>query len=203
MKSNTKMYLYGASGHAKVIIDILKATGMEVNALFDDNPEILNLYGKKVSGKYLGQSLEAPIIISIGDNAIRAKIANSIKTDFGTAIHPGAIISSSVQIQEGTVVMQGVVVQADTQIGKHVIVNTKASVDHDCLIGDYAHISPGAILCGGVQVGEGTHVGAGAVVLPLVKIGKWCKIGAGAVVIKDVPDGVIAVGNPARCKPAI
>lgn len=197
------MYLYGASGHAKVIIDILRSAGIEVKALFDDNPAIVKLYGKTVLGKYAGQELESPIIISIGDNRIRAKLATNFNFQYGSAIHPDSIISSSVQIQEGTVVMQGVVVQADTKIGRHVIVNTKASVDHDCLIGDYAHISPGAILCGGVQVGEGTHVGAGAVVLPLVKIGKWCKIGAGAVVIKDVPDGVIAVGNPARYKSKI
>ena len=192
------MYLYGASGHAKVIIDILKSSGIAISGLFDDNPLIKELYGKKVLGKYEGQELEAAIIISIGDNKIRAKIAKRLRVNFGTAIHSTSIISHTATIGEGTVIMQGVILQADAGIGKHVIVNTTASVDHDCLIGDYAHISPGAVLCGGVVIGEGTQIGAGAVVVPGIKVGKWCRVGAGAVVIRNVPDDSTVVGNPAR-----
>ena len=192
------MFLYGASGHAKVIIDILGSAGIRVSGLFDDNPAIKELYGRKVLGKYAGQALDALLIISIGDNAIRAKIAQSLQLDFGKAIHSKSIVSPSASIAAGTVVMQGAVVQADAFVGKHVILNTRASVDHDCAIGDYSHISPGAVLCGGVEVGEGSHIGAGAVVIPGVTIGKWCRIGAGAVVIRDVPDHCTAVGNPAR-----
>ena len=98
----------------------------------------------------------------------------------------------------GEVVMQGAIVQSDACIGSHCIINTGASVDHECLIADYVHISPHCTLCGNVQVGEGTWIGAGSVVIPGVKIGKWSIIGAGSVVTKDIPDGVLAVGN--RCK---
>ena len=94
--------------------------------------------------------------------------------------------------------MQGAIVQSDVCIGSHCIINTGASVDHECLIADYVHISPHCTLCGNVQVGEGTWIGAGSVVIPGVKIGKWSIIGAGSVVTKDIPDGVLAVGN--RCK---
>ena len=192
------MYLYGASGHAKVIIDILESSGYPISGLFDDNLVIKKIYSQKVLGKYAGQALDAPLIISIGDNAIRAKIAQSLQLVFGKANHSKSIVSPSVSIAAGTVVMQGAVVQADAFIGKHVIVNTKASIDHDCVLDDYVHVSPGAVLCGGVSVGEGTHIGAGAVVIPGVTIGKWCRIGAGTVVIKDVPDHCTVVGNPGR-----
>lgn len=192
------MYLYGASGHAKVIIDILRDAAIPVAGVFDDNPTIREVSGIPAMGPYAGQALEAPLLISIGDNGIRRRIAQNIQVDFGTAIHPSAIVSSSATVQDGTVVMQGAIIQASANIGKHVIVNTGASIDHDCQIGDYAHISPGAVLSGNVQIGEGTHIGAGAVVIPNLKIGRWCKIGAGAVVIRDIPDGVTAVGNPAR-----
>ena len=192
------MYLYGASGHAKVIIDILESSGIPVSGLFDDKPAGKELLGKKVLGKYNEQILDAPLIISIGDNRIRAKIVNAIKVDFGIAVHSGAIISPSASVGEGTVVMQGAIVQADAQIGRHVIINTGAKVDHDCVVENFAHISPGAVLCGGVFVGEGSQVGAGAVVIPGVKIGSWCKIGAGAVVLKDIPDFAVAFGNPAK-----
>ncbi|WP_018479660.1 acetyltransferase [Pontibacter roseus] len=192
------MYLYGASGHAKVIIDILRDAAIPVAGVFDDNPNIREVSGIPAVGPYTGQKLDKPLLISIGDNTIRRRIAQKLQVNYGKAIHPSAIISASATIQEGTVVMQGAIIQASVHIGKHAIVNTGASIDHDCRIGDYAHISPGAVLSGNVQVGEGTHVGAGAVVIPNLKIGKWCKIGAGAVVIRDIPDGVTAVGNPAR-----
>ena len=189
------MYLYGASGHAKVIIDILRANQIEINGLVDDNPNIQELLGIPVLHQSNGLS---SFIISIGNNQIRKKIAEQLKTSFGKAIHPSAIISPNSMIAEGTVVMQGAIVQSCATIGKHCIINTGASVDHECVIEDYVHISPHATLCGNVHVGEGSWVAAGSVVLPGVKIGKWSVIGAGSVVAKDIPDGVLAVGN--RCK---
>jgi sugar O-acyltransferase (sialic acid O-acetyltransferase NeuD family) len=194
------MYLYGASGHAKVIIDILESRSVVISGLFDDNPHLQSLNNISVLGSYKGQKLDGPLIISIGENRIRAKIAKEIGTQqlFGKATHCSALISPSANIDEGTVVMQCAIVQASTVIGKHVIVNTGASIDHDCFIGNFAHISPGAVLSGNVKVGEGTHIGAGAVIIPGIRIGKWCKIGAGAVVIKNIPDYATAVGNPTR-----
>jgi sugar O-acyltransferase (sialic acid O-acetyltransferase NeuD family) len=192
------MYLFGASGHAKVIMDILNSMSIAVSGLFDDNPVVKELNSQPVLGKYQGQEIDAGLIISIGDNKIRAKIAVQLQVQYGKAIDKSAIVSDSVRIDEGTVVMQGAVIQASSSIGKHAIVNTKSSIDHDCLISNFVHVSPGAVLCGNVQVGEGTHIGAGAIVLPNLKIGKWCKIGAGAVVIRDIPDFSTAVGNPAR-----
>ncbi len=192
------MYLYGASGHAKVIIDILRKSEISIIGLFDDNPNIKELYGYPVLGKYETQQLDQPLIISIGDNKIRKLISEKVKAFFGKAIYADAIISPSAFIDEGTVVMQGAVIQASAIIGKHVIINTCASVDHDCKIGNFAHISPQSSLCGNVEVGEGTHIGAGATVIPNIKIGKWVKVGAGAVVIHDVPAYTTVVGNPAR-----
>lgn len=190
--------MYGAGGHSKVIIDIIRSNEIAVTGLFDDNPSDGSGKDVPILGKYEGQQLTAPLIISIGNNEIRQRISASLKVVFGTAIHTSAFISPSAIIKEGSVVMQGAIVQADAVIGAHVIVNTGACIDHDCVIGDFAHIAPGAVLCGNVKVGEGTFIGAGAVIPPNIKIGKWCKIGAGAVVTKDVPDFTTAVGNPAR-----
>ncbi len=189
------MYLYGASGHAKVIIDILCANHERVEGLFDDNASIHHLLEYPV---YPSSEVKGPLIISIGDNAIRKKIVETLSVSWGTAIHPSAILSPTAYVHEGTVIMQGAVVQSCVEIGRHCIINTGASVDHECMIGDYAHISPHCTLCGNVHVGEGTWVGAGSTIIPGVKIGKWSIIGAGSVVTKDIPDYVLAVGN--RCK---
>ncbi|MGL5635948.1 MAG: sugar O-acetyltransferase [Bacteroidales bacterium] len=49
-----------------------------------------------------------------------------------------------------------------------------------------------------VTIGDNVWIGAGVSVLPGVTIGSGCVIGAGSVVNKDIPPGVLAVGNPVR-----
>ena len=189
------MFLYGASGHAKVIIDILDANHEPVEGLFDDNEAIRELLGYPV---YRSSEVKGPMIISIGNNRIRKMIAETLDVSWGMAVHPSAIISSRASMGHGTVIMQGAIVQSCAKIGKHCIVNTGASVDHECVIGDYVHLSPHCTLCGDVHVGEGTWIGAGAVIRQGIKIGSWCTVGAGAVVVEDVEDGITVVALPAR-----
>lgn len=199
------MYLYGASGHAKVIMDILKAQDMEIEGLLDDNPEINELMGIPVLHN---RADLYPIIISIGNCRIRKMISERIaqalkatpfdKAIFGTAIHPTAIISESANVGAGSVVMHGAIIQTCTQIGRHCIVNTGARIDHECEIGDYVHIAPGVTLSGDVHVGDGTWIGVGATVIQGVRIGKNVMIGAGSVVVKDIPDNCTAYGVPCR-----
>lgn len=188
--------LFGASGHAKVVTDIVIAQGDEVGHLYDDNPHLIELDGVNVE-RPLG-AVVSPIIISIGSNRARKTISERLDVIFARAIHPSAIISPSVVVGCGTVIMQGSVIQADTSIGQHCIINTSASIDHECKIGDYVHVSPHSTLCGNVEIGEGSWIGAGAIVIQGIKIGKWCTIGAGTVVLQDIPDGATAVGIPSR-----
>lgn len=189
--------LFGASGHAKVIMDIVKAQGDNVGCLYDDAPLCKEIHGCKVF-KADDKRVEGSLIISIGSNEVRRLISERYQLKYATAIHPGAIISQSAAIGEGSVVMQGAIIQPDVHIGRHCIINTGATVDHECQIGDYVHISPHATLCGNVKIGDGTWIGAGTIIIPGIKIGKWSVIGAGSVVINDVPDYTTAVGNPCK-----
>lgn len=193
------MYLYGASGHAKVIIEILELSGIKIIGLFDDNPLIQDLIGYRCFGPLTNSNqVNDNFIISIGDNLLRKKISERFILEYGQAIHPTVIISERTQILNGTVIMGHAIINSGSSIGAHVIINTSASVDHDCKIGDFVHISPNATLCGGVSIGEGTHFGAAAVAIPNVNIGKWATIGAGTVIISDVPDYAVVVGNPGK-----
>lgn len=187
--------LFGASGHAKVIADIIHAQGNVIECMYDDAPhcsDIRNIPVYKASETIV----KGPLIISIGSNKVRKLISEKYLVDYDRAIHPSAIISDSASIGNGTVVMQGVIIQAETVIGKHCIINSGASVDHECVIGNFCHISPHATLCGNVSIGEGTWIGAGAIIIPGIKIGSWCTIGAGSVVINDISDNMTVVGNP-------
>lgn len=192
--------LYGASGHCKVIIDILRSNSIVVNALLDDNPRfetILNVPVVKTTNVTLSQINN--LILSIGNNKIRKKISESLtNVTYGSAIHPSAIISNHTKIEAGTVIMAGVIINPDVTIGQHCIINSGAVIEHDCIVEDFAHISPGVSLAGNVTIGEGAHIGIGACVIQGVKIGKWVTIGAGAVVLNDIPDYATAVGNPTR-----
>ena len=185
------MILFGASGHAKVIIDILEGNGVQVEKIYDDNPRTDNIFGIGVEhSSQIGENKAA--IISVGNNTNRKKISEKYKFQYQIAVHKTAAISVHSKIGEGTVVMANVVVNPSVEIGKHCIINTGAVLEHDCKISDFAHISPNAALAGNVEVGIGASVIQG------VKIGKWATIGAGAVVIKDVPDFAVVVGSPAR-----
>jgi maltose O-acetyltransferase len=51
---------------------------------------------------------------------------------------------------------------------------------------------------GKVDIGDRVFIGASSVILPGVRIGSDVVIGAGSIVTRDIPDGVVAAGNPAR-----
>lgn len=192
------MIFYGASGHAKVVIEAWIASGGKVTAIVDDNEKIKQLLDFPVQQYEASKLANQPMVISIGHNATRKRLVQSIQQQYGKVIHPHSIISKSTTIGEGTVIMAGAIINADSEIGNHVIINTSAVVEHDCLVGDYAHISPNATLCGGVVVGKGTQVGAGATVIPGITIGKWCIMGAGSVITQNVPDFSVVVGVPGK-----
>ncbi len=193
--------LIGGSGHAKVIMDCIRASGGEVAGILDDGIEA----GTKVLDiPVLGKTADYEayntykFVIAIGNNAVRRRIAESIHVQWGTVIHPAAVISPYAEIGAGSVVMPGAVINAGAIVGSHCIINTGAVVEHDNVLGDFVHISPNGALGGTVTVGEGTHVGIGACVRNNVKICGGCTIGAGAAVVKNITEPGTYVGVPAR-----
>lgn len=202
-----KVFVFGASGHARVVIDILEAAGSAPIAfVVDDDPQRLGgaLRGYPVIGRdaLLARRGEAGAgIVAIGANAARAAVAAWLAQQglaAVSAIHPAAVIARDARIGAGSAVMAGAVVNPGAVVGSHVIINTGATVDHDCAVGDCAHIAPGCHLCGGVSVGAGAMLGAGTIVIPGVKIGADALIGAGSTVLKDVPAGARVAGSPCR-----
>ncbi|CAN5790393.1 acetyltransferase [soil metagenome] len=193
------MILYGASGHGKVIAEILEANGVTELAFVDDNPHgRFFLDCPLFHASSLDKLPPNQVLIAVGNNSIRKRIASGLNLPFGTAFHPSAQISRRSQLKEGTVVMAGVIVNSGCEIGRHVILNTNCSVDHDGVIADFAHLSPKVALAGDVKVGEGSHLGIGCCVIQGIRIGKWATIGAGAVIIADVPDYAVVVGVPGK-----
>ncbi|WP_044401368.1 acetyltransferase [Lacinutrix sp. Hel_I_90] len=194
------MFLYGAGGHARVIIDIIQcSTNYHIEGVYDNFSSDKFLHHIPIINACTEKNTDREVVISIGNNSIRKKIAQSFVAKYITVIHEKAVISKlEVFIGAGTVVMANAVVNPNSTIGKHCIINTSALVEHDCKIEDYVHISPNAALAGNVTVGEGTQIGLGCHVIPGITIGKWCIIGAGSTVLEDIPDFSIVVGSPAK-----
>ena len=200
------IYILGCGGHAKVIIDLLRACNIEEElTLRDDNPEkhqqIIN--DVKVSGGIsdLGTNFSGKAIIAIGANSIRKKIDLMFPfANWLTLIHKSATVSPYARLAPGCVVMAGAIIQSDTICGRHTIINTAASIDHDNIIGNYSHIAPGCHLTGNVSIGEETLLGAGTIVIPGVHIGHKVTAGAGSCVIRDLPDNITAFGIPATIR---
>lgn len=196
--------IIGYSGHAYVVLDTASLLGMPIVGYCDRQRNTLNPFNIP----YLGNEMDLEIdpkanwrfIICIGDNLIRRHISKKMGQNFvfSNIIHPNTQISKTCKIGVGNFMNVGVVLNAFAQIGNHVILNTNCIVEHECVISDFVHLAPGATLAGNVFVGESTFIGANATVKQGVKIGNNVIVGAGAVVIKDVPDNVTIVGNPAK-----
>lgn len=188
--------LYGAGGHCKVVLDILEASGINADKVVDDSPSGKSFMGLPMS---LPSQEYDKAIITIGNCSIRKKIVEKITVKtYLTAIHPSSVICKNVTIGEGTVVAHGAIVQSSAKIGRHCILNTKSSVGHDVIVSDYVHVASGVTICGECKIDECTWIGAGSVIKQGIHIGKNCMIGAGSVVVKDIPDNVVAFGNPCR-----
>lgn len=197
-----QVVIIGASGHGKVIADIIINSGDEVVGFLDDGIE----KGTYVAGiEVLGKTedykefYDCEFVIAVGNQQNRKRIAETLHVKWYTAIHPRATISKlDVSIGEGTVIMANAVVNPSAKIGRHCIINTGAIVEHDNVLEDYVHISPNATLSGTVKIGELTHIGVGAAVMNNISICSDCIVGAGAVVVKDITESGTYVGVPAR-----
>ncbi|WP_313101161.1 acetyltransferase [Epilithonimonas sp.] len=192
------LYILGAGGHSKVIIEIAEELGYKIISILDDNPTVENIFQYKVVHSSNNINISENVFLAVGNNINRKKIASRFTAPELNLIHPSAVVSKRTIFGYGNVVMAGVVINSSVKIGNHCIINTSASIDHDCEIDDFVHISPNVSLAGNVRVMEGAHVGIGATVKQDITIGKWSVVGAGAVVVNNVPDNAVVVGNPAR-----
>lgn len=209
MSSIERCYVFGAGGHGKVVYDALRAMkgSRSVGFLDDGLTRGTVVLDAVVEGtlEELPGLLRLPILIAlgVGHNMTREQVAARCKRVDATlmnVVHPAAAISPFAQLSPGVVVMARAVVNASAVVDEGAIINTGAVVEHDVLVGAYAHVSPLAALGGGATLGARSHLGMGACILPGVSVGADCVVGAGAVVIHDLPDGVTAVGVPARVR---
>jgi len=203
--------ILGAGGHAKVLLSLLHAIGVEVRGVCDPGlaaQSVAMWRGIAVLGG--DEALDRLDPASIGlvngmgqtvESSRRQGLFEALCTKgfgFPALVHPAAWVDPTVMLHAGVQVMAGAVIQPDSTIGANTIVNTGARIDHDCIIGEHVHVAPGAVLCGGVKVARGAFIGAGSTTIQGVSIGESCIVGAGVVLVRDLQAGHLVMGSPVR-----
>ena len=198
--------IIGGGGHAKVVIEVMRATGEfdPIACVAADAPD--QLLGVPVMGddSCLTALLGSGIVhafVAIGNNHRRALLiekARKLGFQIVTVVSPAAIISPSARLGEGVVIMPGAHIGTEAIIGDGTIINSNSNVDHDCVIEENCHLAPGGTLAGGVTIRSKTFLGTGVSVIPYIQIGARTTVGAGSVVIRDVPDDMTTFGVPAH-----
>lgn len=205
-----KVVIWGATGPALIVADILRLRGVYEIVGYLDNltPERKGtpfggaavLGGDEVLDSLLASGVRH-MIFAFHNNAVRLELAERARArgfELITAIHPTASIAAEVTIGPGTVVRAQSALGPGTRVGENCIIGYGAMVSHDCTIEDGVHISSGVNLAGGGRVGRASWIGLGATVIDLCQVGAGSLVGAGAVVTRSVPDRVVAYGVPAR-----
>ncbi len=201
------LVIYCAGGFGREILDI----AYRINSVSNRWEDILFLDdvlepGTNVSGistqkftDVMRLCGDSEFVIANGEPTARKILAEKIR-DHRLAIlcDPTVIISTTANIGNGLIVAPYSSIASYAKIGMNVAINTQSVVGHDVEIGDHSVISSMVNIGGGTTVGESSYLGMGAQIKERVKIGSNSIIGMGSIVYKDIPDGVIALGNPAR-----
>lgn len=202
-----RLLIIGAGGHGVVVADAAAATEEWSQIIFIDDayPSVSkvadwDVLGDNAALRRLSKDIDAAVV-AVGNNDVRMSLLTDVRQagiPLANIVHPRASVSRLSEIGGGTVLLANAVVNARAKVGEGCIINTAATVDHDCSLADGVHVAPGANLAAGVCVGERSWIGAGATVRDQVAIGSDVVIGVGAAVIRDVDDGLVVAGVPAR-----
>jgi sugar O-acyltransferase, sialic acid O-acetyltransferase NeuD family len=202
--------IYGAHGLAREVYIIAKKINniqhkWSEYCFIDDVNEIAELNGIKV---YKFSELiqqkdknDVEVVIAVGEPSLRSFMYHKVKEEgirLATLIHPGVYIDETTTVGEGTVIAEGVTITANIEIGANTYVQPHAVIGHDIKIGQHTVIGSNCQIGGGDKIGDRVFMGFLSGVTDHISIGSDVIISAGAIVFRELPEGVIAVGNPAR-----
>lgn len=207
--------VFGASGFGREVMPLvrqqLQSDGVPQSDIYfvDDSPQSDMLNGHVVLSYpqfLLLTAVEKYVVVAISDASIRTMITERCYSDGLSMLSVEAANTfkmDNVLIGEGSILCPFVTLTSNIRIGKGFQANIYSYVAHDCVIGDYVTFAPAVKCNGNIVIGNNAYIGTGAIIKqgqqgkPLV-IGKGAVVGMGAVVTKNVADGAIVVGNPAK-----
>lgn len=212
MKSGENMLLgiYGAGGLGREILILAQQINDNANRwndflFIDDTVQISKVKNirtitfDKAKSEYDNTCLE--FVVAVGEpysrKMLREKICNE---DFSlaTLVHPTVCITDGSKLGAGATICNNCFVSCDVTIGDNVLLQPSVNIGHDSQIGMDTVISSFVCVAGDCVIGAQTYIGMNVPIKEHVQIGTQTIVGMGSVVTKDIPDQVIALGNPAR-----
>ena len=145
-------------------------------------------------------SHEPKFVMAIGDPAQKKIYAKKVLDwggQFVSLLHVDNERSVTAKIGR-SILFKNCVVGPNVEIGDFVWIDRNCIVGHDCMIGNFCHIGVNVFIGGATEVGDNTVIHSGSMISNGIKIGSHCEIGLGSVILRDVADGSIMLGNPAR-----
>ena len=175
-------------------------------------------------GGEVGEFCQLGLPVSESEPGNGVRIGPGARIRSHTVIYPGNVIGARFRSGHGVLLRESNEIGDDVSIGSHTVVEHHVSIGDGARIHSNAFIPEYTTIEAGAWIGpcvvltnalyplspgakadlrgpilrRGAKIGANATVLPGVVIGRDALVGAGAVVVRDVPDGVVVVGNPAR-----
>ncbi len=205
-----KSVIIGAGTYGEVYLAYLQEGGVNVVGFLDDDQKYENqcVRGIPVLGsisqlKTLKDThgIEA-VYCPLGNNKLRVKfLAEAKQLGYKTPnfIHPSAIISPNVSIGEGVYILLGTTIMPYTVIKDYVMISMGVHLAHHSILEEGVFLSTGCNFGASIHAQKYAYCGISSTIMTGVQeLGRDCLIGAGAVVIRDVPEGAVMAGVPAK-----
>jgi|TARA_B110000967_G_C18693624_1_gene464293 sugar O-acyltransferase (sialic acid O-acetyltransferase NeuD family) len=197
----------GFGREVRFLIDEINKVKSTYNFLgyFDDDTEKpvdgLPLIGNLDDLKHYSKKI--CISVAIGSSSLRKSMIDSLSEntniEYPNLFHPNVQMDvKHVSFGLGNIICSGNILTTNIFVGDFLILNLCCTLGHDVIIGNYCSVMPGVSISGNVTIGEECFIGTGCKIINDKSVGDKVLLGAGCIVIKDIPNGAVAVGNPAR-----
>ena len=201
-----KLGIYGSGDSGREAKEVAERIGTWTEIIFIDDVVTTDTYKgiKKMlfdDFKKQYSPMEAEIIIALGEPEYRVKLFKKVKEagySFANLIDPSAYLSSEVTIGTGIILKAGVWVSVGATLKDNICVDFHTVIGHDVVIQPHCQICSNVVIAGHCKIGSATYIGLSVPIRDGIVVGDNVVLGMGSVVVRDIPDNVIAMGNPAR-----